>query len=476
MTGAEGPASLAQGAAAWGAPSQSAVERQNSRRAGELFPGASWWVGLVILTMPIREVSLGSVGGAYLRIGDIVLFLAIGSWVLSGVQRRRLPIQWNRLDFLLVAFVVLYVTSLMWSDQSQRGEIRALKLCRNLGMYLLLVNYLWSDARSGFRVLAMCFVVSGLMQGTAFLVSIAQAGGFAALNEMFSASTLLSNDIRLSVVKTNNGAGWFLRGAAGWMPLAMFFGLGGAYLLRNQIGALAVRGAAVILGLLTVLTMSRTAWVGMAAGLLVREAALGLRAVAKRTPLLMGTAAVVLVVGWYPMIASLVRRRFPESVLADNSVTERFYYFDIAWQSFLDRPLLGGGVAGISADEFVVAHSVYLQVLGELGSIGILMLAAIFWLWLSFLLRVWRIAKQARDKELRATAAAMLGLAIFFLVSFIFAYDLEGGEPWIAMAMSSALFSSAWVKSRRRDVQLRLLEVRARRHARLVAAGARPSP
>lgn len=476
MTDAEGLASQAQGAAAWRAPSQPEVERQNSHRAGELFPGASWWVGLVILTMPIREVSLGYVGGAYLRIGDIILFLAIGSWVLSGVQRGRLPIQWNRLDVLLALFVLLYATSLIWSNQSYHGEVRALKLCRNLGMYLLLVNYLSSDARSGFRVLAMCFVVSGLMQGAAFLVSIAQAGGFAALNEIFSASTLLSNDIRLSVVKTNNGAGWFLRGAAGWMPLAMFFGLGGAYLLRNQVGALAVRGAAVILGFLTVLTMSRTAWVGMAAGLLVREAALGLRAITKRTPLLMGTAAVILVAGWYPMIASLVRRRFPESVLADNSVTERFYYFEMAWQSFLDRPFLGGGVAGISADEFVVAHSVYLQVLGELGLVGMLMMSAIFWLWVSFLIRVWRIAKQARDRELRATAAAMLGLTTFFLVSFIFAYDLEGGEPWIAMAMSSALFSSAWAKSRRRAVQLRRLEIRARRQARLVAADASTSP
>jgi len=338
-----------------------------------------------------------------------------------------------------------------------------LKLFRNLGMYLLLVNYLWSDARPGFRVLATCFVVSGLMQGAAFLVSIAQAGGFGALNEMFSASTLLSNDIRLSVVKTNNGAGWFLKGAAGWMPLAMFFGLGVAYLLRNQISVLAVRGAAVVLGLLTVLTMSRTAWVGMAAGLLVREAALGLRGIAKRTPLLMGAAAVVLVAGWYPMIASLVRRRFPDRVLADNSVTERFYYFDMAWRSFLDRPFLGGGAAGISADEFVVAHSVYLQVLGELGLVGVLMMAAVFWLWFTLLLRVWRIARRARDKELRATAAAMLGLTTFFLVSFVFAYDLEGGEPWIAMAMSSALFSSAWVKLRRQDIHLLRLKVRARR-------------
>ena len=263
--------------------------------------------------------------------------------MVSGVQRRRLPIQWNRLDYLLTLFVLLYAASLLWSVQSLHGEVRVLKLFRNLSMYLLLVNYLWSDARSGLRVLAMCFVVSGLMQGAAFLVSIAQAGGFDALNAMFTASTLASSDIRLSVVKTNNSAGWFLKGAAGWMPLGMFFGLGGAYLLRHRVSVLAARGAAVILGLLTVLTMSRTAWVGMAAGLLVREAALGLRAVSKRMPLLLGAAAVALAAGWYPMVASLVRRRFPESVLADGSVMERFYYFDMAWRSFLDRPFLGGG-------------------------------------------------------------------------------------------------------------------------------------
>lgn len=124
----------------------------------------------------------------------------------------------------------------------------------------------------------------------------------------------------------------------------------------------------------------------------------------------------------------------------------------------------------------MIVHSVYLQVLGELGLVGFLMMAAIFWLWFTLLLRVWRIARRARDKELRATAAAMLGLTTFFLVSFIFAYDLEGGEPWIAMAMSSALFSSAWVKSRRQDIHQRRLEIRARRQSRLVAAGARPLP
>jgi O-antigen ligase len=262
----------------------------------------------------------------------------------------------------------------------------------------------------------------------------------------------------------------------------MFFGFAGAYLLKKRMGDLAMRGSAVVLGLLTVLTMSRTAWVGMAAGFVAREVGLGVRAIFRRLPLLAAAAMVVFLAGWYPTIARVVRGRFPDTVLSDNSVTERLYYFDIAWQTFLARPLLGGGVAGISSEEFVIAHSVYLQVLGELGLVGTLLMLTIFWLWASFLFRVCRIAKQSGDRRLQAAGAAMLGLAAFFLVSFIFAYDLEGGEPFIAMAMSSALYSSGWVATRRREIHARRQEQlarrqqqRLRRKARLETAAAAPS-
>ncbi|MBI3490309.1 MAG: O-antigen ligase family protein, partial [Acidobacteria bacterium] len=242
-----------------------------------------------------------------------------------------------------------------------------------------------------------------------------------------------------------NGAGIFLRGAASWLPLCMFFAMGVAPLMKTLRSARLMRAAAALMCILTFLTMSRSAWLALAAG-----AALALLAAPRRTArtfawIVLGAGVIALAAGWLPALVNTVANRMPHTVTEvrhDPSLTERWIYFRLAWHRFQLSPLVGGGLAGIDSHEFIVVHNAYLQVLGELGALGALTFGLILWRWLAFLFRAWRSAVAAHDDARRIVAAVSLGMAAFFLTYFMAGHDLESAEPWIAMAMSSALYSS----------------------------------
>ncbi|MEQ1727564.1 MAG: O-antigen ligase family protein [Vicinamibacterales bacterium] len=413
-------------------------------RDARLFPGDNFWVGAIILTMPVRELSLGQVGPGFIRLGDLVLAGAVLMWVLTELKQRGRSLRLNALDGFVVLFLALYILSILWSDQFEWGVLRLAKLTRNTLLYLLLVQYLRQDIIVRFTRLAMFFVASGVVSSLAYLVSIQQAGGTTALGVMFSADTLASSDERLTVVKGDQGAGVFLKGVASWLPLCSLLGV---TFLNDSRRSLRALGTWLAIGLmvgLTLLTMTRAAWIALVAAVVVTLLADVPARSFRRAGALGLFVAILGLVGLGGTLLGIANSRFTDGLLLeDQSVQERLTFFAIALERFTTNPIFGGGVASIDPAEFLVVHNAYLQVLGELGLVGAAVFLVMLFLWVYYLFAVRRHCKRRRDRHAQGLVASVGGATAFFLVYFLAGHDLGSGEPWIVLALASALYSAS---------------------------------
>lgn len=409
-----------------------------------LFPGDHYWIGAAILTMPVRELSLGQVGPGFIRLGDLVLAGAVGLWILTELKQRGRQFRMNALDGTVVLFLLLYILSLLWSDQFEWGVLRLAKLTRNTLLFLLLVSYLKQDIVRRFERLAVLLLASGVMSSVAYLISIQQAGGTAALGEMFGASVLASNDERLAVVKGDQGAGLFLRGVASWLPLCLMTGITLLNDGRRATRTTVVWIAITVMVMLTLLTMTRAAWIALAAAIVVTLLTDVPGRSIRRASALLTLVSVLVVIGLGSTIIGIAGSRFTDGLfLEDESVKERLSFFTVAIDRFWSSPIFGSGVSSIDPTEFMVVHNVYLQVLGELGLVGAAVFLCMVLLWVSYLLAVRRHCMRRKDRHAQGMVASVCGITAFFLVYFLAGHDLGSGEPWVVLAVASALYSAS---------------------------------
>jgi len=407
------------------------------------FPNAGFWMGLVILTMIIREVTLWQVGRANGRIGDMLLLLVFGLWFGGRCLIGRFAIVKNRLDLAVMIFLMLHVMSILWADNVEEGWFRLLKLLRNGALYILLVDYLSTDFSTRYRRIATCLVITGLLQSLAYMISIGRHGGLAALAVMLQADSLQSNNPALGVVREETGAGLFLQGAASWLPLCMFVGFSIHPSIRSRVLALGNWVLIPVMGALTVLSGTRASMVGLAVGLTIFLPLVVTKMTVKK---IVGGGIVVLALifsAWHFGLYNLVEGRFSHEVLQnDPAILARLDFFQRTLDRFEKSPLLGAGVASIEPDELFIVHNLYLQVLGELGVVGGAIFLWIMALWVLYLVSAQRLASAMRDPWRNRVAISLLGFSIFLFTYFLVGHDLGSGEPWIVMGMASALHNS----------------------------------
>lgn len=158
--------------------------------------------------------------------------------------------------------------------------------------------------------------------------------------------------------------------------------------LRTLVPALLGLGAIVLAGWAFYLTRSRGPALGLAMGLLA-VAFFALRGWRKWLPVLIATAALAFAFSYF------VSSR-DEASLTGRSATVRFrlYAWDYAWRMFAAKPLTGHGQGGfvLAGDAFAAgdveydpevlgtriahAHNEWLEVMADLGSVGIVLLVA----------------------------------------------------------------------------------------------------
>ncbi len=175
----------------------------------------------------------------------------------------------------------------------------------------------------------------------------------------------------------------------------------------GRIGRVVLVAVALLLGVGIYCTLTRSVWIGAALGVFIL---LGLTLPRTwRVPLLAGSvvvAALLAVTHWDQLVAFKRDRELAPDAAAE-SVELRPILAMVAWQMFLDRPLMGCGFGHypeVSADyvsdrstELVlekargfVQHNALLALLTETGLLGMVSFAVVLVLWTLGAWRLWR--------------------------------------------------------------------------------------
>jgi O-antigen ligase len=146
----------------------------------------------------------------------------------------------------------------------------------------------------------------------------------------------------------------------------------------------------------------------------------------------------------------------------DSSIEKRKLLGMVAWQMFLDHPLLGVGVGNFSThyapysedvgsesrryvdpDERQYPHNLYLEIGAETGMVGVAGLILVIGAALSQL-RIARERFRLRGDTLSAALSSAFSVAIAgFLISSLFLHGHFERYLWLLFAFSSALYSCA---------------------------------
>jgi putative inorganic carbon (hco3(-)) transporter len=232
------------------------------------------------------------------------------------------------------------------------------------------------------------------------------------------------------------------------------------------------------------LTLSRGALIGLGAALLIAPFAVGRGR--RAAALALATLAVLATVGWFAVIASPSSlQRVTHPAKAGGSGRETLW--KVGWRMFEAHPVNGVGVGnyqvvsihyllrpGITThDQFIVdtpaqfpPHNIYLNVLSELGIVGLTLFLAILGLTLSAALRAARAFSRRGDPIGELLARGLFIALTGYLAALFFSTSLYSKQLWLMLALAPALSAIAERKTEAGDT----------RGARIGVHGASPPP
>jgi O-Antigen ligase len=388
---------------------------------------------------------------------DVVALAVLGLWLLARALDRR-PIRLGPWALRLPAagLVALAWLTIPFGIEPAVSVVGAIRLTAGVVLALYVLNEV-----DGLASLA---VPIGLMLVIQAIVALGQAVaggslGLAWLGEL----SLDPGAVGTSVVTLPDGTR--LLRAYGLSPhpniLGGFLACGSLLLLGVRTGssvarvawAATVAAAAVAL----VVTFSRGAWIGAAAGLGVGVVLLGLRRRRPATTRWLAGAGLVLVValsaGWLARdaIASRIGLVAVPAATEQRSVDERLAQIRLGWRVVLERPLTGAGSSAVPiamhrlepdfAYDVYPPHLVVLTVAGELGVAGGL---AYLWLFAA----PWVLLAHVRPRWTVELAAASAALAALTVVSLVDDYPWAGGPGRTLGWFVLGLWAMAWVRNR----------------------------
>lgn len=225
-------------------------------------------------------------------------------------------------------------------------------------------------------------------------------------------------------------------------------------------------GAALILALATVLTFSRAAWLGLAAGVVAALARVAAARGSARVPARAAwiAAGVLAALGaglmLSPLGGTLASRMRDLLTPLGGSGASRLDIWRAAWAAWRERPILGQGPDAFElafarfepADYHRLewnhlaahAHSIYLHALATRGALGALAGAAGIAALVTAARAAWRVAEGARD-VVAALAGACVAMAV---AGFTGALGIAGAT---ALTLAAALFANLAAPSRAAD-------------------------
>lgn len=396
----------------------------------------------IAFTMPLRGSTVLSFAGGNVRLGDVLLLIAVAVVALEFAVVRP-SVRLTEIDLLLVMFVLWCFCTIAWSLDRGFGVTRSVKYFRDLLLFAVVAS--WSRGRF---VEAFRAVSAGVVGSFAYILPLAamRIDGDRLLQLIGGRDPAIG----LTEFRGPGGIGSMTFGSeatilavAFWTNVAIFFLLGrGGWLARSP--AKRVGFWVLMFGLLVleIVTFSRGAWLGLAVGgacwLVWIGPGIRGRLIAGAATLLV----VALLLAYKVELHQLMLHRvasFTEGE-ADQATFERFELWRRTVAVLEKRPMgvgIGGTTVAVEKDAGLwLVHNLYLQLLAELGPIGFGL--AIGGLSLA-MVRGILTARATEDRGTRVAAASIAAGIVFYLVMGLVFFDFADLEIWLLLAMATAL-------------------------------------
>ena len=156
---------------------------------------------------------------------------------------------------------------------------------------------------------------------------------------------------------------------------------------------------------------------------------------------------VFVVIGAALGLGEIYHKRF-KSAFKDGSWRERVLYYRAAADAFSESPILGIGVGSNYSwqhnyPEIAIksrtVHSAYFLVLSELGLSGFIIFILIIYFWTKYL---WGCIRNTNaDPCLRSISVTIFAFSVSFLLYIFLVGEFEAFEPWLVMAIASAIIN-----------------------------------
>lgn len=380
-------------------------------------------------------LSLAKLAGAVLAI----------SWLASattfGSSRKQFPAEHPGLTVAFLLILGWNTLSFVWAEDNTRIPLASLSFALNFALFPIVFAAVSNkrDARNVF----VAFVAGATL---AALYGYATTPSAASLATSASAAGGL-NRLAGTVADPNEFATLLVTGMA--LATALLFSKKEAFPTR-----LAVAGAILFLLFAVLLTLSRGGLVALAAALIVGVFV----AHRGRAQALIATGAILVGTAIFFISNPVALDRVTNS----DGGSGRTDVWNIGWRMVEDEPLRGVGAGNfqvssihyliepgtVKFDEYivdqpVVAHNMYLQVLAELGVVGLVLFLGIVGVCISMTVRAYRLFASREDSEGVLLSAASLMAIAALLAGYFFLSEEHSKHLWLMMALGPTLLAIA---------------------------------
>jgi O-antigen ligase len=404
---------------------------------------ASLTAGFVLFTMLTFLEVLPGLGGPALSVGKLAGLLVAISWLATvsarGGERTDFIRARPGLAYLLALFLVWSLLSQLWAEDPGTSLTATLRYALNLAIFPIVFAVVQERSHA--------FWIVGAFAGGALVAALYGLATPPDPNaDLDRIAGTIGDPNQLAAVLVAGGAlaiglAGVARAGSAWRPLAL--STGGVCLLA------------------TFFTLSRGGLIAMGCAL---GAGLLLAGRWRPRAALIAAVASLAAIGYFGSLASPAAR---DRVVQSDGGTGRTDVWEVGWRMVEANPVTGIGAGNfegtsvhyllepgaIQRDEFIVdtprvAHNLYLQILSELGAVGLVLFSAIVLCALACALAAAR--QFARDADLRmellarCLAIALVGL----LAADFFISDQFSKQLWLLLALGPALLAMARRESR----------------------------
>ncbi len=398
----------------------------------------------------------------------LVVPLFLAAWAERdgrGLAAPRLPLG---ATVVLASFMLVALASTAWAGEPALAAAATAELAKALVIFCAVVALASSPARV--RMAVMVAVAAGTLLAVMGLFQTVTGdfsntfGGLARIKYAHIHGSVFEPRIAGPIGDPN----YFAQILLPLVPLALALAWG----TRDMRLRVAAYAAAAVLIAGTVLTYSRGAALALAVVLVLSLLAHGVRPRRLAVGLLLLLLLVPFAPDGFARRLTTISQVLPgsEDVLRpDSSFGKRRVVTGVAWRMYVDRPLLGVGAGNYSArfhdyveevgsavreyeaDEANYAHSLYLEIAAEKGTLGL----AVFGLVLVVCFGSLRRARaRFRNGGLEPCALLARGLEIGlvgYLISSIFLHGHHIRYLWLLFALAAALHAVSRGSAERRS-------------------------